>query len=549
MDRLDERLRHGLKRLSEPVSAGPILESVARRKSRKRLMRRVEAAALVVVVIIGLLTGTYGLLRVFGTQRPRPATEVRVPVGGSPVDIAVGDGSVWVATLTDSSGRGDVVRINPTDGRVLARISVPEIGALAVGPSGVWVANPHRGTITRIDTDQNEMADAIAMPPLSYEVAEGDYSFVPNHVAVGFGRVWVSTARGSVASFDPATGEMREVASDPRTMLGGVTTGAGSVWAWNYYEPPEADVWRLSPESGELERISVPDTVQDATAGSAGLYVLHVDTGEVSLVGSVDPVQRRVVDAVRVGSAGERAYALAVADSTVFVAAAAGNIYAIDQATGDRAFLTRLPTEPTALEVADDALWVAAVDGSVIRVPLERDGAPEPTLAPRQTPTLTPTKGVAPCTAQTEQMKQADTRLGKWLLRVLERVGAPEGWKLARNQISEPDRLAGSGFLLEVPEYAKRFDVALFAEPLDPLNPIHGVPGIARSGEWRLHGGRGRSDLQQFVAASPELQIVVHVFPKRERMRQQSMVDWFHRVVEAVGSDPPPRECVSGNVP
>jgi hypothetical protein len=73
MDRLDERLRDSLKRLSDPVAAGPILESVARRKSRKRLMRRVETAGLVVAVVSGLLAGTFGLLRIFGAQGPRPA--------------------------------------------------------------------------------------------------------------------------------------------------------------------------------------------------------------------------------------------------------------------------------------------------------------------------------------------------------------------------------------------------------------------------------------------------------------------------------------------
>lgn len=363
--------------------AGGFERLVARREHRLRI-RRIGAATVALALSAGLFVGLWSVMRTT-TPPPRPAGALTVGVGGSPVDVAVGEGSVWVATVTDPSGRGEVVRIDPTDGRVLARISLSEVGALAVGERGVWVANLRHETVTRIDPETDEPTDVINMPPLPYEVAEGDNAFLPEGIAIGFGRVWVSTARGSVTSIDPATGEVLEVASDPRAILRGLTTGAGSVWAWNTFEPPEAEVWRISPKPAEIERISVPATVLDAAAGSAGLYVLHVETGDVSLLGAVDPLQGPLEPAVPVGSAGERANAIAVADPTVYVGAAAGNIYAIDQGSGDAALLTRLPGAPTALLATADALWVAAADGTVTEVPLERKVAPEPTVSPSPT--------------------------------------------------------------------------------------------------------------------------------------------------------------------
>jgi outer membrane protein assembly factor BamB len=346
-------------------------ERLAARRERRLQMRRLSAATVALALSAGLFVGLWSVMRTPVPPTPRPAGPVTVWVGGSPVDVAEGEGSVWLASMTDPSGRGEVVRINPTEGRIVARISLREVGHLVVGEGGVWIANLRHGTVTRIDPETDKVADVIDMPPLAYEVAEGDRGFLPEGIAVGFARVWVSTARGSVASIDPATGEVLEVAGDPRVILGGVTTGGGSSWAWNSLEPPEAGVWRISPESGGVERISVPATVLDAAAGSGGLYVLHPETGDVSLVRAVGPGQGSTEQVVPVGSVKERANAIAVLDPTVYVAAAGGNLYAIDEGSGASALLTRLPGEPTALVSAAGALWVAAADGTVTEIPLE----------------------------------------------------------------------------------------------------------------------------------------------------------------------------------
>lgn len=347
----------------EPPPGG--FERLAFRRERRARIQRIAAASVALAVSGGLFLGLWNLWNV--EQRPLlpvPGFDRRLTlrVGGSPVDIAVGEGAVWVATGTDSSGRGDVVRIDPAEGRVVARIPLPEVGALTAGEGGVWVANLRRGTATRIDPTTNEPVDVIDMPPLPYEVAAGDTEFLPESIHTGFGRIWVSTARGSVASIDPITGKAVRSTSDPQAILGGVATGGGWVWVWNIFEPPEAEVWRLSPESSEIEEIRVPAVVLDAVAGPAGLYLLHAETGDVSLIGALGQQARRL------GSAGERSNAIATLDSSVYLAAASGNLYAIDQVSGDSYLLRRLPDEPVALAAAADALWVVERDGTVSEV-------------------------------------------------------------------------------------------------------------------------------------------------------------------------------------
>jgi outer membrane protein assembly factor BamB len=129
-----------------------------------------------------------------------------------PIDVAAGEGGVWV-----SSGRGAVIRVDPTTNQVVAMISVPRdtTGSLAVGEGSVWVAESVLG-LYRIDpaTDQ-----VVAEIPVE---RNGDRLAV-EQVTVGGGAVWVSgnwarptadtggvadymlTNEASVVQLDPAT--------------------------------------------------------------------------------------------------------------------------------------------------------------------------------------------------------------------------------------------------------------------------------------------------------------------------------------------------------
>jgi dipeptidyl aminopeptidase/acylaminoacyl peptidase len=125
------------------------------------------------------------------TAPPVAKVEARVThtieVGPFPNAVAVGEGAVWVsAPRNDGSGGGDVVRIDPETGEIVARIPVDELpgwevggGGLAVGAGSVWISGTRSGpdgpdpdsfgegrvVLTRIDPTSNDVADVLDLGP------------------------------------------------------------------------------------------------------------------------------------------------------------------------------------------------------------------------------------------------------------------------------------------------------------------------------------------------------------------------------------------------
>jgi DNA-binding beta-propeller fold protein YncE len=95
---------------------------------------------------------------------------------GTPIDIALGEGFVWVADDDGSVGRFDA-----TTG-VFAGVShtPPGAVAVAVGQGAAWVLSYLRGTVTRIDPATGAAGRAIQVGPR------------PAGIAVGEGSIWVA---------------------------------------------------------------------------------------------------------------------------------------------------------------------------------------------------------------------------------------------------------------------------------------------------------------------------------------------------------------------
>src|SRR4029453_221971 len=88
---IDEKLTRELHRLGESGALGDgwdpeqAFERIADRKTRRRTFRRMEAASLVVVVLLATVAGSYGLWKILGVgraTRPHPATSVQGPTNG-----------------------------------------------------------------------------------------------------------------------------------------------------------------------------------------------------------------------------------------------------------------------------------------------------------------------------------------------------------------------------------------------------------------------------------------------------------------------------------
>src|SRR5438093_2305234 len=124
---------------------------------------------------------------------------------------------------------------------------------MAVGDGAVWIANFATGTVTRVDTGTNRIVATIPLT-LPFDVAPRDDAFLPLHVAVGEGAVWVDTARGAVARIDPRTNEVltKVVASKGGDILGEMAVAEGAVWVAEGVD----GLIRLDPRDGAvIERV------------------------------------------------------------------------------------------------------------------------------------------------------------------------------------------------------------------------------------------------------------------------------------------------------
>jgi YVTN family beta-propeller protein len=105
------------------------------------------------------------------------------PLGARPGAAAFGFGSLWVA----EPDRGLVVRMDGTNGQVRDTIQVGEAPAgVAVGEGSVWVTNAGEGTVSQISPETNGVTQTI-------EVGSG-----PSGIAVGDGSLWVADSAASV---------------------------------------------------------------------------------------------------------------------------------------------------------------------------------------------------------------------------------------------------------------------------------------------------------------------------------------------------------------
>jgi len=91
--------------------------------------------------------------------------------------IAAGEGAVWVTSRagSDSETPGKLWRVDPASGRVTTAIRVGRSPlGVAVGEGSVWVANYEDGTVSRIDPETQEVVATIKVKRGAAEVAVGD---------------------------------------------------------------------------------------------------------------------------------------------------------------------------------------------------------------------------------------------------------------------------------------------------------------------------------------------------------------------------------------
>jgi streptogramin lyase len=165
--------------------------------------------------------------------------------------VAVGEGGVWLTT------DGGVVRLDPSTGKIVASIPVAGIsGVIATGAGSVWAAFLAKDKLSsfllRIDPSQNRVVD---QTPRFQSEALG--------IAVGAGGLWVTTDLngGEINEFDPTTVRMvgSPIMLQPAGQLGPTQQAAGGAVLEG------TTLWVPQGMSGTLTRV---DTTSRSVVGS-----------------------------------------------------------------------------------------------------------------------------------------------------------------------------------------------------------------------------------------------------------------------------------------
>ncbi len=293
------------------------------------------AAALAAVLTTGAATAA----NAGGDAAPGPGKELRlastIALDSAPTDMIAAAGSLWV-----SLGLEEIVRIEPSTNRVLARIRPGGVG-LAAGLGAIWAANILTGELLRIDPATSRVTKRIRIGGL------------PAGIAVGHGSLWVANQLDSTISrISPETG--RTVAK--------VQLDAGGVWPSAILATADA-VWAVAGNGNVVERIRPETSTVDLRIPIRGARAITVARGSV-WVGVADSATLvRVADgkAVRVPLPGPRAngYGPLLAGGTSLWVAVPGKVARLRG--GNRLEPSfRLPRDHvlSALAVAGD-VWVA----------------------------------------------------------------------------------------------------------------------------------------------------------------------------------------------
>lgn len=306
----------------------------------------------------------------------RPRVTATIPVGAFPRAVAVGEGSVW-ATVDNANGGVDdhlLVRIDPSTNEIVDTIPLAEAGDIAVGAGSLWVASSQgsEGVILRIDPVTN---DVVATIPVG--------SYVSN-VGFGFDAVWVTRhssddpAAGEVLRIDIATNEVvariRVGEGDARDVM----FGEGSVWVYGHSKLEEhgwvaSSLWRIDPVTNE-----VVATVLDQTGflGDGGYLPDNVAVGDGWLWAASDRAKGLRIDPTTGMittfelAEGGFAWPFLVYEGHIFFGLEPVRILDMETLEVVGSIPLESQVADASLDPVTGTLWIASYEGAVTRIDL-----------------------------------------------------------------------------------------------------------------------------------------------------------------------------------
>ena len=267
-----------------------------------------------------------------------------IPVGANPSAVAVGEGTVWVASKDDRT----IARIDPRSSVVAEIVDVSNAGppiSIAVGGGEVWTGHAFAVFDTSIWKH-----DLRGGSPL--KVAEGG-ELIP----AGGERIWLLTGP-ELEGIEPNLGTIvvripfDSFPSLDTVRYRPVAAGDGALWVAEPSLTPR--LTRIDSESGQvLATIQLEVAPTDVAVGEGAVWVTNRSDDSVS---RIDPATNRVTGTIRVGRSPE---GIAVGDGAVWVASTRdGSVTRIDPATTDIVATIEVGAQPGDIAVGEGGVWV-----------------------------------------------------------------------------------------------------------------------------------------------------------------------------------------------
>jgi DNA-binding beta-propeller fold protein YncE/predicted Ser/Thr protein kinase len=289
------------------------------------------------------------VLLLFGSEGP--SVSAPISVGTPPLRITADGQGAWVTSERD----GTVTRLDPATGKQLRQVTLRRgISGIAIGSKWLWVTNPRRHQLLRLDAKTLQQKQSIPIPGAPGPIA---LSAAPR-------RVWVADEDGSgIAVVNAESGIRIRTRLPPLAAPLRLAVGAGGLWA-------------SSSSTGSVRRIDLgalePGAPILAGPRPAGITVAHgavwVTNPPRGTVTEIDPSLREVRAQITVGS---KPGGIDGGTSAVWVANAADDtVTKIDLASGQvDGDPIQVGPEPGAVAVGGEAVWVANNgDGTVTRI-------------------------------------------------------------------------------------------------------------------------------------------------------------------------------------
>jgi YVTN family beta-propeller protein len=300
-----------------------------------------------VVVVIATRSGGGGITTIrpnaVGVIDPASNKVVgEVPVGIAPSAIAVGAGAVWVGNVGDRT----LTRIDPSTRDVARTLSLEATPTgLAVSGGGLWVVEGRLGLVARVDPQFDRVVQTID----PHVGRSGDGA-----IAAGPSGVWVTFAGHVIAYVGRIDPNSDRITAEgyPAGRPTAIAVGEDAVWIANGED--SSTISRVNPQTAiAVERITVGRAPRAIAVGAGAVWVAN---GADDTVSRVDPAASSSAT-IRVG---DEPSAIAVGEGAVWVANAGdGTVSRIEPATREVTRTIRVGGRPEGLAVGADAVWVA----------------------------------------------------------------------------------------------------------------------------------------------------------------------------------------------